>query len=637
MKKKIWAIPTLFAFMFACNNPYSLMFNKPTPQVSQVPKISEKVKQLSSETLRQTRELTSSSIVFYNSIDQIEAINKGDIIIGEHDSRGFMRRVTGVSGDKKTIFTDNSARVEELADNFNISLENRALTAIPYSANFGKGISPETKSQLFDYKINTELDLDGNPNTDLDRIKIYGEVYVDSRFDLDLEVRDFQLKKFFLGNVTSESISLTAESSDSLSNISYTFPIAKYFFSPIVTTIPFTAIPFYVRPELDVSFLVQGNISPLSASLDQTAVMNSSVSYSNSKWTNDFVFSKSFIYKLPDMPDADFSFTLEEKLSLYVYEALSPNIAPKEYLTFYLNSAPPYQWQLHGGLKLDVGIDMGIFSFLVDDYNKTLIDYSKLLAYGHLGDVSPYKVLFASNRDGSSKIYSMNESGANVTMLAQGEYPRWSADRTKIAFASNRSGNYEIYIMNADGTDQTRLTNNSYRDYAPCWSPDGSKIVFTSDKDKTSTGYDSQLYIMNSNGTNLEKLITSNFFADSPTYSPDGQNLAYTGGDGIYKINPQLPVRIQLTNNYELDPTWSSGGILFVGADNQIYLMNSSGGNKAQITNSSGANYWPSWSKDESKIFFASNRNGNWEIYSINPNRITNNLTNNSAADINPN
>ena len=34
--------------------------------------------------------------------------------------------------------------------------------------------------------------------------------------------------------------------------------------------------------------------------------------------------------------------------------------------------------------------------------------------------------------------------------------------------------------MNADGSSQTRLTNNSFADLEPAWSPDGTKIAFSS-------------------------------------------------------------------------------------------------------------------------------------------------------------
>ena len=36
-------------------------------------------------------------------------------------------------------------------------------------------------------------------------------------------------------------------------------------------------------------------------------------------------------------------------------------------------------------------------------------------------------------------------------------FSAWSPDGTKIAFTSDRDGNFEIYVMNADGTNPTRL------------------------------------------------------------------------------------------------------------------------------------------------------------------------------------
>ena len=54
----------------------------------------------------------------------------------------------------------------------------------------------------------------------------------------------------------------------------------------------------------------------------------------------------------------------------------------------------------------------------------------------------------------------------------------------KIVFGSVRNGgNHDIFVMDQDGGNQVRLTNNPAYDDQPKWSPDGSKIVFMSDRD----------------------------------------------------------------------------------------------------------------------------------------------------------
>ncbi len=44
---------------------------------------------------------------------------------------------------------------------------------------------------------------------------------------------------------------------------------------------------------------------------------------------------------------------------------------------------------------------------------------------------------------------------------------------------SYRDGDYKVYVMNADGSEQTRLSSVDDGDTDPNWSPDGSKIVFS--------------------------------------------------------------------------------------------------------------------------------------------------------------
>ena len=67
--------------------------------------------------------------------------------------------------------------------------------------------------------------------------------------------------------------------------------------------------------------------------------------------------------------------------------------------------------------------------------------------------------------------------------------------------------------MNADGSAQTRLTTNNAIDGEPAWSPDGTRLVFSS----TRTG-NGDIYRMNADGTGLLRLTTSSGIDLSPAW-----------------------------------------------------------------------------------------------------------------------
>ena len=108
---------------------------------------------------------------------------------------------------------------------------------------------------------------------------------------------------------------------------------------------------------------------------------------------------------------------------------------------------------------------------------------------------------------------------------------------TKIAFSSDlhlapslsRPGDREIYVMNSDGTGQTRLTKNAAMDTNPSWSPDGTKIAFSSEGFLT-TGRRSgrtDIYVMNSDGGDLTRITYLTESAGGPSWSPDGTKIAF--------------------------------------------------------------------------------------------------------------
>ncbi len=96
-----------------------------------------------------------------------------------------------------------------------------------------------------------------------------------------------------------------------------------------------------------------------------------------------------------------------------------------------------------------------------------------------------------------------------LTAFTRDSYdPAWSPTGEWIAFVSANSGNDEIYRMTPDGSVVQQLTNNQWEwDKHPSWSPDGSKIVFFSNRDVGRP----QIWIMNADGSGQKNLVSSEF------------------------------------------------------------------------------------------------------------------------------
>ena len=176
----------------------------------------------------------------------------------------------------------------------------------------------------------------------------------------------------------------------------------------------------------------------------------------------------------------------------------------------------------------------------------------------------------------------------------------------RIAFASERSeGDREIYSMYPDGSNETRLTNDNALNDAPSYSPDGSKIVFESER----PNHDA-LYTMNADGSNERLLVDTGSFDMRPFYSPDGSKIIYGTGAYIYLINADGTGlrRLALGDEPALSPDGST--IVFLKRSEAamfgLWLMNADGSNQRLLFDNVNGNAlsYPVFSPDGSKIAF---------------------------------
>ncbi len=97
------------------------------------------------------------------------------------------------------------------------------------------------------------------------------------------------------------------------------------------------------------------------------------------------------------------------------------------------------------------------------------------------------------NSDGSGKT-----EVTNINSTA----PAWSPDASRVAFTSDYGGNWDIYIINASGGSPSRLTTDAAEDGLPTFSPDGKQIAFLSHR-----GGIWAIWVMGIDGSNQRKLF----------------------------------------------------------------------------------------------------------------------------------
>lgn len=107
---------------------------------------------------------------------------------------------------------------------------------------------------------------------------------------------------------------------------------------------------------------------------------------------------------------------------------------------------------------------------------------------------------------GQFDVWVMDADGSHRRQLTHAignDYPgAWSRDGTRIVFSSQRDGSFDVFVMNADGTGQRRLTRGPDQEGAEAWLPDGRIVYSSFHGDEPSPRF----FVMDDDGTNVRSL-----------------------------------------------------------------------------------------------------------------------------------
>lgn len=173
-------------------------------------------------------------------------------------------------------------------------------------------------------------------------------------------------------------------------------------------------------------------------------------------------------------------------------------------------------------------------------------------AYNAESTVSPdgKRIIFTSTRDGDIELYTMNVDGRDVRRIThrvgydggaffspdgrqivwRAQYPESASDtadyRALLEQRMVRPSKLELWVANADGSDAHQVTHLGGANFAPFFTPDGTRIIFASNYENP-RGRNFDLYLVNVDGSGLEKVTTSPDFDAFPMFSPDGKQLVW--------------------------------------------------------------------------------------------------------------
>jgi Tol biopolymer transport system component len=198
-----------------------------------------------------------------------------------------------------------------------------------------------------------------------------------------------------------------------------------------------------------------------------------------------------------------------------------------------------------------------------------------------------------------------------------------------IAFTRVVDSRGDLWLMAADGSDQRQITEGEANDWAPAWTPDGSALVFSSDRNETDDR-SNDLWIVTLDGSDPQLLFGEpNKDEASAVVALDGARVAFASdreGDArsiyIFDRFENTTTRLTFSGRTDDEPAWTTDGntVVFArgsetnGAGRDIWTVRVGDGLLTQLTTDESDEGHPALAPDGQSYAFQRNIDGSWHI-----------------------
>lgn len=227
----------------------------------------------------------------------------------------------------------------------------------------------------------------------------------------------------------------------------------------------------------------------------------------------------------------------------------------------------------HGDVKRDLYLVS-----LNGHRNPIRLTQDRAAIWGHTWTVDGRQIIFSSNRSGEQRLWTLDLETLEAKMLPFGEdgfAPVAAREGSAVAYC-RISYDLDVWSIALPGANLRRVISTSRWDWEAAYSPDGSRVAYTSDSSGTR-----EIWVSTADGSDKQQ-ITSLGGASMPAWSQDSRSIAFRGANG---------------------------------ASSQIFTVPATGGPAQRLTRGPGERSSPSWSADSRWIYFDWRREEGTDIW----------------------